>query len=126
MNPNEQNKAIAEYCGWHDIEVELERFGIEDLPNGQLRGITPKGNSCVLPNYCEDLNAMHEAEKMFNAVDQTIYAEFISAVVNNNVVNWGYYPGDGTIDWNGLFTHIHATSQQRAEAFLRTIGKWKE
>lgn len=57
-------------------------------------------------DYCSDLNAMHEAEK-------TIYK-------HNNL--WtAYYYAVGA----GPFS-LHVTARKKAEAFLRTIGKWEE
>ena len=54
-------------------------------------------------NYCGDLNAMHEAE---NTCINTakLKAEYCR-LINRN---------------------FQATARQRAEAFLRTLGKWEE
>lgn len=58
-------------------------------------------------DYCADLNAMHEAE------------EFLSGNL------WiGYVNDLANIEGN-LFG-IRATARQRAEAFLRTLGKWNQ
>lgn len=59
------------------------------------------------PNYCDDLNAMHKAENVLNANQWYQYA------LNLNEVCWHW-------------ALIHAPARQRAEAFLRTLGKWKE
>ncbi len=57
------------------------------------------------PSYLTDLNAMHEAEKVLTDEQQDDY------------MNW---LGNCYSEWPS----IHATAAQRAEAFLRTIGKW--
>lgn len=63
-------------------------------------------------NYCADLNAMHEAERTLDEDCRNGYRlELI------NVTNSKYF---------GSFENIHATARQRAEAFLRTLGKWEE
>ena len=62
-----------------------------------------------IPNYCNDLNAMHEAEKIF---DHALYCRYINELC------------DITIKGNNSM--YMATAVQRAEAFLKTIGKWKE
>jgi hypothetical protein len=67
----------------------------------------------TLPNYLHDLNAMHEAEELFYAKSDTLegaermrdYSKWLCLIAK--------YP-------------LHATATQRAEAFLRTIGKWEE
>ncbi|NDD52815.1 hypothetical protein EBZ39_02875 [bacterium] len=64
------------------------------------------------PDYANDLNAMHEAEKVIlkDGPDSDIYMDYLMAVVIAAPA--------------GLSNH--ATARQRAEAFLRKIKKWKE
>ena len=71
------------------------------------------------PDYLNDLNAMHEAEKVLSPANQLASGES----------QWSEY-----LVWLGFCgknkTHVvygcvTATAAQRAEAFLRTIGKWK-
>jgi hypothetical protein len=57
------------------------------------------------PDYCNDLNAMHEAEKVLTFKDWEFYCDELG----------GSFQGCA-----------HATARQRAEAFLRTLGKWEE
>jgi hypothetical protein len=70
---------------------------------------TADGIDCTyyeLWDWANDLNAMHEAEK-------TIYK-------HNNL--WtAYYYAVGA----GPFS-LHVTARKKAEAFLRTLGKWEE
>lgn len=92
MNPEQQRIAIAEACGEDNDSIYRD----------------------LIPNYLNDLNAMHEVEKVLTRqlshIDywqkgygrfQTLLAEF-------------------------TITPYSATASQRAEAFLRTIGKWEE
>ena len=62
----------------------------------------------IQKDYCVDLNAIHEAEKTLTAKQIEKYCDLL----------WpkGYR-------W---FCAIHTTARQRAEAFLRTLGKWEE
>ena len=55
-------------------------------------------------DYCNDLNAMHEAEKVFDCPE----------LYEGNLINV----------CGGVQYMWHATARQRAEAFLRTLGKW--
>ena len=55
-----------------------------------------------LPNYIDDLNAMNEAEKVLT------YEQFDEYYVQLSMK---------------MVRPFHATASQRAEAFLRTIGK---
>lgn len=57
-------------------------------------------------DYCTDLNAMHEAEKVFDCPE--------------------LYDGNLIKVCEGVQYMWHATARQRAEAFLRTLGKWEE
>lgn len=77
-----------------------------------------------LPNYLNDLNAMHQAEKVLNDDQLNDYA--------HHVIHLKIPCPDGTVDdwdlfeeygWSGL---LRATATQRAEAFLRTLNLWKE
>lgn len=60
-------------------------------------------------DYCSDLNAMHQAEKTLSQTNMFVMAHWIEQIVNKN----------------GQF-YFRATARQRAEAFLRTLGKWEE
>ena len=108
MTDEQINTAIAEVCGWEDITESVAPEEFRRRATGMLRD--KHGNRTPLkqiPNYCADLNAMHEAE------------EFLSGNL------WiGYVNDLANIEGN-LFG-IRATARQRAEAFLRTLGKWEE
>ena len=56
-------------------------------------------------DYCTDLNAMHEAEHKLPYVQLCNYIDLLIEFSPEAAV---------------------ATSRQRAEAFLRTLGKWEE
>jgi hypothetical protein len=93
---NEQiNIAIAEACGWSNDDIE--------------RGYTLCQFTEDIPDYCNDLNAMHEAEKSLNQIQARAYSDFLDQSEQ-----------DGT--WAGCHC-FHQTAAQRAEAFLRTINK---
>lgn len=101
MNPEQQRIAIAEACGkWHSGWPH-EYMNQSD----RLRHI---------PDYLNDLNAMHEAEWM---LPRSLY----------HVDYWQKGYGRFQMILSGLtITPYSATASQRAEAFLRTIGKWEE
>jgi hypothetical protein len=59
-------------------------------------------------NYCTDLNAMHEAENVLTRQQTDKYVTTLCLEVQPE-------------------PSLHnATARQRAEAFLRTLGKWEE
>ena len=97
MSPEAQRIAIAEACGI----VSKDKWGsLYKTPRGILR-------DC--PDYLNDLNAMHEAEKVLGLMQRH---HFANRVASSADAGWG-------------FKALHATAAQRAEAFLRTIGKWE-
>lgn len=153
MKPAEQVIAILEALGYEKIEVDYESFdpqpGYEEGPDGTWR--TPSHNKwlkqidaqrvmCVGryfvhvttgqiyadfdgPNngdngrgkfdFLNDLNAMHEA----------IMAQ---DVTTRDRINMQLFE---ILDPRRPFIidrAVNATAAQRAEAFLRTIGKWKD
>jgi hypothetical protein len=113
MKPEQQRIAIAEACGWTLCEY-VESIG---LAKGRPGNNTPsygtyENGMAQLPNYCNDLNAMHEAEKTLN---QNLAAEYARMLTSTA--------------WKSeqpTFAPMTATASQRAEAFLRTIEKWEE
>ena len=95
MNHDKQRIAIAEACGI----VSKDKWGsLYKTPRGILR-------DC--PDYPTDLNAMHEAEKVLTLPERRKYRKTLLGHCEPASIA------------------IHATAAQRAEAFLRTIGKWE-
>jgi hypothetical protein len=66
----------------------------------------------IQKNYCNDLNAMHEAEKVLKGIDTWSYALRLTEVTQSRA--------------SDDMSFFCATARQRAEAFLRTLGKWEE
>ncbi len=111
MTPEEQRIAIAEACGW-TATVDDDQFWRATRADGSMTSDLWCSMSSVwnvgIPDYLNDLNAMHEAEKVLTREQEKEYAYQLEAVCCPLEYGW------------------HATATQRAEAFLRTIGKWKE
>ena len=97
MSEQEINEAIAEACG-----RERNPDGGWYPDNGLRVGTQ------AIPDYCNDLNAMHQAEKVLTDDQREVF-----------------YPRNLGA-WQSPFNVIYATARQRAEAFLRTVGKWEE
>lgn len=72
-----------------------------------------------LPNYFNDLNAMHEAEKVLQAQCK-YWPDYIAELARMFLFNDMH---KDQINWSQC---IHATAAQRAEAFLRCLGKWDD
>lgn len=66
-----------------------------------------------LPDYPNDLNAMHEVEKVLTSIQYWTFVEWVRVTVQDKHVDYVAHP-------------TSATAAQRAEAFLRTIGKWDD
>jgi hypothetical protein len=115
MKPEAQRIAIAEACGW----TEVEACSCKEVPHGKA----PRQEAFQhLPDYLNDLNAMHEAEKVLKGPtndehsQRAAYAEHLTFILTALE--------EPTDIW--YWEHIHATPAQRAEAFLRTLGLWQE
>jgi hypothetical protein len=99
MTPEQQRIAIAEACGEDNDSIYRD----------------------LIPNYLNDLNAMHEAEGMLG--DKWMpYARLLLEITTG----CGPAMPLGFLNAATLCSAVHATAAQRAEAFLRTIGKWEE
>lgn len=113
MSPEKQQIAIAEACGWSNLQYS------DYKPLG-LVGRHPGGseqNLLRVPDYLNNLNAMREATMArLQGYEENFFYEL------SNVVNGEVEPHLQ----DDMFCLANATAAQRAEAFLRTIGKWKE
>lgn len=119
MNPEKQRIAIAEACGWEKIEgfnCPLYNFRCWKPPEVQRDHYWNHywKFRVVPPDYCNDLNEMHKAEKMLQGGQCGNY--------KGNLLDLKRV--DESVPITGFL--LHATAAQRAEAFLRTIGKWEE
>jgi hypothetical protein len=97
MTPQEINRRIFEECGWKPME-------------GINKGWTnDKGIYRSFPhNYHGDLNAMHDAVNYGIAnglFESSVYRTYLAELEHDY--------------WN-------ATAAQRAEVFLRALGKWED
>ena len=112
MNKEKQRIAIAEACGWRIVKnygngglygypARAPSYDVAELPPGSV------------PNYPTDLNAMREAEKTLTEQQRIKFCSELYAMAGPEQSVWS-------------FDLIHAPAAQRAEAFLRAIGKWKE
>ena len=98
MSPLQQDKAIAIFCGWY---YDKDRTWQNSHHAGLIRWSPPEYSSC--------LNYMHDAEKHLSVEQQLIYSTHLTP---------GYNSKEDTME-------IFASASRRAEAFLKTINKWK-
>lgn len=107
MTDEQINAAIAEACGW--TEIYVEDFSEMGVPCFMTMGIPPMfihiENALALPDYCTELNAMHEAQQKLSLTEFVVYID--------ELMELHHEP-------------MQSTARQRAEAFLRTLGKWEE
>jgi hypothetical protein len=119
VSPEAQRIAIAEACGWR-----FENYGTREFPNLYWRVFNPDGKliekdftgadfrAVYVPDYLNDLNAMHEAEKTIRKPGLALWCDYARTLKRVCDVS--------------LYSDIHATSAQRAEAYLRALNLWQE
>ena len=118
MTTNEQQIAIATACGWTGTEEDYTYYGFtQNIPMTRTRWTNPSGGqtTLTLPDYLNDLNAMHEAEKVLSEKQWVQYEEEIRTVVLGGIRL--------VSQWTKA--DIHATAAQKAKAFLQTLGLWQ-
>lgn len=130
MSPKAQRIAIAKACGWQMIQRPLTDQDGEIPGHVEVRWFHPKIHTSVYPlyalpqnppDYLNDLNAMHEAEKVLtNAQHETFCAVILHLTAATEQTP---YP---PLDWNTVRCMMRATAAQRAEAFLRTLNLWRD
>ena len=111
MNPEQQRIAIAEACGWR---IESDGANTFVYSPNKTSGTGYRMNDIrhpkiikLLPDYLNDLNAMHDAEGALNR--ESGY---------NETGGYGLY-------LVALDHDVSAPAEERAEAFLRTLNLWK-
>ena len=106
MTDDQIRIAIAEWCGWKFI-VSHDVMG-KAVPDRWIKDEMEYFEDHPFPDYPNDLNAVHEAEKKLDVNPWQQYINLLPDIIE---------------DWR---SPIHATAHQRCEALLKTIGKWKE
>lgn len=98
MTDDEMRVKIAEACGYEVISLPFSLM-VDS-------GSASKKPIVVLPDYVNDLNAMHKVEKKL-ALDAFFeYGRLLESLMGEEF--------------------FHATARQRAEAFLKTLGSKEE
>lgn len=120
MTTQQQRIAIAEFFGWEPQRMydDLWKLGNE------YAGAAGTPYCSQLPDYCNDLNAIAQAEAKLTAARHYTFrcrlweitdckndTSFAHLMVNREEHNRRY---------------VSATAAQRAEALLRTIGRWSD
>jgi len=110
VSDDQINAAIAKACGWTDVHLSVgAMYGFPT--ERKIAGIPPNRfthNEC--PNYCTDLNAMHEAEKVLTDDQFKWYTHWVEKLMPETKYR----------------CYLCATARHRAEAFVRSLGKWEE
>jgi hypothetical protein len=125
MNEEQQNIAIAKLMGakWVKsfnrqtpnkavlvfVEMMSLDYGDEIVYVNESDENFTKVVHAHVPDYCNDLNAMHEAEKVLQH-----YGAFVDVLAEVTK-----QPRQGIM-------LVNATAAQRAQAFIKTIAKWEE
>ncbi len=114
MSTKEQQiVAIAKACSVINPRLALDYYGehvlVADIGAG----------TGLVPDYFNDLNAMHEAEKVLTISQQGVYTRHLMDICGTS----GAWHNGATTTLNWFW---HATAAQRAEAFLRTLDLWKD
>lgn len=119
LDDGELRMKVAEYCGWKFTKVKDAFEYISVSPNGQSYR-TNWGQFVIhLPDYPNDLNAMHQAEIQIPDNDEA-QQKYYTAICF--LTNWApVYCGISQHKAN--FDMLHITARTRAEAFVMTMQK---
>jgi len=112
MTPESQRVAIAQACGHKNVR---KAHFCNDHGAGDDY-LSDHSDEWPIPDYLNDLNAMHEAEKVLIGEQRTHYALLLHD--QTEPARLTYLMRD--------FMVLHATARQRAEAFLFTLNLWDD
>jgi hypothetical protein len=115
MNDQEINQSIAKFVGWErfstqTVNGELVQYGFQKNSNQRFES--------PIPNFCTDLNAIHEAEKHLSIDQEYSYGEELRRISENVGPKGGHFTPNG---W-GCFSLAHLSAKQKAEAFVKIIN----
>jgi hypothetical protein len=105
MSPEKQRVAMAEARGYTHVRIIKSIDGSPDIGIGHH----PTEPHSV-PDYLNDLNAMHEMEKVLTKEQHIDHMEWLGMCSDD----YG----------QKVWAYVHATAAQRSEAFLRTLNLW--
>lgn len=119
MKPKQQRIAIAEHCGWSRIEnahtMMIGGLWVGYPPNNALVGQKEQ-----IPDYLDDLNAMHEAEETLDTIQHLMFYQEMVHILDTN--EDGSHRYGACLYWETM----HATASQRCEAFLKATDRWQD
>jgi hypothetical protein len=107
MTQEEKRIKLAEAAGWK--VHPKDRFIV--IPPNSPHSVQPLH---TIPDYFNDLNAVHELEKLLGEKHVRSYAFTLSRVLDTTP----------TVDLDDQFLNIHATATQRCEAIGKTLNLW--
>lgn len=120
MTDQEINIAIAKACGWRFVP-EHDRMTPQghEVAGYPQRWIGPDNmeyfEDIPYPDYCNDLNAMHEAWQTLTEPEHHKWTIILQGIVQRD----GHITGP-------CRSVSNATARQRADAFLRVKKLWVE
>lgn len=104
MTPVEINIAIAEWMGWKNVQVWPG--------SGHLIGTHSEKAGVDVPDFYNDLNAVHEAERRLLFSQRIAYRYMLrKCIIEGELV------AEDEI--------CHAAAPPRCVALLRSLGRWK-
>ena len=126
----------------HEINLAIGKsLGFEQCPTAMCQGFPPelcyRKDTYIgeLPDFYGSLDRMHEVERSLSTTgcishelgtftsQAALYACHVVCIQAKILLEDYQWPAFGYDAWM-VFDFIHATSQQRAEAYLRTLNLW--
>lgn len=124
MTQEQKRIKIAEACGWHEEKEPVGSFNASAWWHSKTR-YPP--NTMPIPDYFNDLNAMHEVEKTLTAEERRQFAMMLNTIHPTANI---FYPDATTRSWESdlcaeVFELVSTTAAKRANAFGRVKGLWE-
>jgi predicted dehydrogenase len=108
MTDLEINIALAELCGWTNIEKDLKYY--------EYVGTNPEGrHRRLIPDYWDDAYTFEALWPKLTEEKRLIFTNELCAIVDRD-----------NPDAEEFASAFFATARQRVEAMLRAFDKWKE
>ena len=112
MTPEQKRIKLAEFYGWTNMR--------KNTGTGYLLGVKATGGLASVPNYFNDLNAIHELRSKLTDRQKEVLAHYLA---------FSKLPDDGYIGYIELppidvFDVINSPADVQAEALGKTLNLW--
>jgi len=118
MNQEQKRIKLAEADGWKRIAFYDDGMSYYQNAKGERASFPASQDGVLLPDYFNDLNAVHELEKLITYHQSHAYMQNL-----HETMSPGTKVGDVQLTCD-MFPFVSASAARKAEAIGKTLNLW--